>query len=373
MTTTRRPSLVRAAVVFVLAGACILGCGPRAHSQITFISNPHPWFDYPRVDGSTSTHPLDMALACEMNGIPWAWVSPGMDWKGLEKGPELRVTPIISNPGDTAQRALADQIKSRINHNGTNPSYVSLINRQSDLILVARAPSEDELKLAREKGVELETTAVARDALVFVVNQLNPVENLSLDQLRGIYSGKIKSWTQVGWAEKPAPDSGANPEATVAALPPSVFRRRNENFKDMDIVPYTRNRNSGSQELLDALVMRGLPRIEAITESDPMTMIMEMYPVIDTIAEDGYGLCYTVYYYEEFMYKSAFVKTLAVDGVAPVAETIATGKYPLTADVYAVIRNDEAPASPARKLLEWILSDDGQKAVAKSGYVRIRN
>lgn len=365
MKTTKRRAFFKTAVFIAIAGVFILRGVQHTFAQLM----PYSYvpIDYPKVDGSTSTHPLDMVLACEKNRVPWAWVSPpAMDifTSGAGQSPELRVTPIIGNPRDPEQRGLADNIKMRINHHGTNQGYVALINKQADLILVARAPSEDEFRLAKEKGVELETVPVARDALVFVVNVGNPTESLSMEQLRGVYSGKITSWTETGWEKyDPLADPGMG----------MYYGRGPSNYKYMDIVPYTRNRNSGSRELLDALVMQGLPPIESVMERDPSMMLTAMSPVIAAMAEDVFGLCYTVYYYEEFMFKSAYVKTIAVDGVAPTAETIGNGTYPLVADVYAVIRKDEAPGSPARNLLEWILSDEGQKAVAKSGYVPIRN
>ena len=61
---------------------------------------------------------------------------------------------------------------------------------------------------------------------------------------------------------------------------------------------------------------------------------------------------------------------LAVDGVEPTAQTIASGKYPYVLKVYAAYRKDAKPDAPAMRLLDWLVSDEGQKVVAESGYVR---
>jgi phosphate transport system substrate-binding protein len=61
-----------------------------------------------------------------------------------------------------------------------------------------------------------------------------------------------------------------------------------------------------------------------------------------------------------------------VDGVEPTAATIASGKYPYTADVYAAYRADEAEGSPTMKLLEWLVSPEGQAVIRESGYVPVK-
>jgi ABC-type phosphate transport system substrate-binding protein len=61
---------------------------------------------------------------------------------------------------------------------------------------------------------------------------------------------------------------------------------------------------------------------------------------------------------------------LAVNGVLPTHDSIANGSYPFTAAVYGVIRKDLAPRQRGRILLDWLLSEDGQKAIEATGYVR---
>jgi phosphate transport system substrate-binding protein len=113
-------------------------------------------------------------------------------------------------------------------HHGTHSAYLNLINGEADLILVARSPSMMEFELAQLSGVEFDIRPVALDAFVFIANENNPVDGLSLDEIQRIYTGELTNWDQVG-----------GPEG--------------------EIHPYQRDEQSGSQQLMLSLVMKGLP------------------------------------------------------------------------------------------------------------------
>jgi phosphate transport system substrate-binding protein len=72
------------------------------------------------------------------------------------------------------------------------------------------------------------------------------------------------------------------------------------------------------------------------------------------------------------MYVVEGARLLAVNGVLPTKETISSQEYPLTTAYYAVIKSNEPSDSPARKLLNWLLSDEGQSVADKAGYVPLR-
>ena len=69
---------------------------------------------------------------------------------------------------------------------------------------------------------------------------------------------------------------------------------------------------------------------------------------------------------------SPYTRTVAIDGVEPTATSIASGKYPFTADVYVAYRANEPADSPATKLLNWLVSPEGQAVVRESGYVPVQ-
>lgn len=66
------------------------------------------------------------------------------------------------------------------------------------MILVASSPSREELDLDKLSGVEFDTRPVALDALVFIANENNPVDGLSLDEIQRIYIGELTNWNQIG-------------------------------------------------------------------------------------------------------------------------------------------------------------------------------
>ncbi len=280
--------------------------------------------DYPPYNSSTSAQPLAALIACKLQGWTCVWTQSSFDdeWKVLRQreADEDSGTPEIWMHQPPA---------------GTHGAYVALIETQADIIFVARAPSEDEFALAEQLEVELDFQPLALDAFVFIAHVKNGVESLPLETYRAIYRGEITEW----------PDTGTS------------------------LQPYRRDRNSGSQELMEALVMEGEPMIEA---PEAFTTLWAMQGPIHRIAEDASGLAYSVYFYVRYMRPHPKVKLLGVDGVLPTPETIADRSYPLATEVYVVIRAAATADDPARLLRDWLLTEEGQAIVAESGYIPLK-
>ena len=217
--------------------------------------------------------------------------------------------------------------------------YASLINKEKDLIFVSE-PSDDILKQAKEANVEFEMIGIGYDGFVFLINKENPIKSLTLDQIQKIYSGKITNWKEVG---------GDNAE----------------------IYPYQREANSGSQNLMEKMVMKGIKMAEA-KSSD--LAIGSMTGLIDAVANGDnsrYSIGYSIYLYAKEQYVKDSIKFLNINGIEATDENIANKSYPLTKTVYAVMRKDEPQNSNARKLVDWLLTDEGQKVVVAGGYVSL--
>jgi phosphate transport system substrate-binding protein len=260
--------------------------------------------DYPRVDGSTVTIPLSEHVAAAVTGMS------------------------------------LEEVRQYILHNKTHSAYMNLIGDKADIIFVT-SPSEDELAEAERNGVELEVVPIVSEGFVFLTSSDNPVKDLSLQQIREIYSGKITNWKDLGGADK-------------------------------KIIAYQRPENSGSQTGMLDLVIGPAEITEAPTEK----VIAEMGQLVDAVAvytneEDAVG--YSYFYYVTDMWKNDKVQLLAVDGVYPDKNTISDGSYPIRTAYYAVLRSDEQKDSNARKLLEWILSEQGQQLAEEAGYVKLGN
>jgi phosphate transport system substrate-binding protein len=264
-------------------------------------------------------------VACHILNVSCSW-SPG---NPLD--PTRRIVPDLASVGEREVETLFS-----IAHSGTHGAYVNLIQKKTDLILVAREPSQDEVREAVALNVELDVQPIARDAFVFLVHSDNPVESLSLEQIRDIFAGRIADWAEVGG---------------FAA----------------EIHTYQRNPNSGSQELMEKLVMRG----DAMLDSPDMILETMMGP-INAIRDDPLGIGYSVYFYAANIFPDENVRMVAVEGTGPSSLTIADGSYVLSTEVYAVLRDDTPGSSPARTLRDWLLTGEGQHAVEESGYVCLR-
>ncbi|MCI0495346.1 substrate-binding domain-containing protein [candidate division KSB1 bacterium] len=310
-------------ILFLLS----LGCdrSPTKQEPLVIDVSHFTIQNYPRVDGSTSAHPLQNVIACYVLGI-------NFEWYDAPDGTR-RIYPDYS---DTTKKEIRDYIINTIQHHGTHEAYVNLISDSADVILVARGPSDDELKFADSLGVSLDVKEVALDAFVFILNVNIAVDNLTIEQIRGIYTGNITNWRDLG---------GSNSAINA----------------------YQREPNSGSQELMEALVMKGLNMVNA-----PEMILFTMISIINMVELDPWGIGYTVYYYEEFMARREAVKLCAVNDVKPNYENIYQRRYDLTAPVFAVIRADLDKASNAYLLWQWMDTTIGQQVVASSGYIPAR-
>ena len=210
----------------------------------------------------------------------------------------------------------------------------------AQLLIVYEAPEYVKEELA-EADAKLEQKAIGRDALVFIVNEENPVQSLTQQQLRDIYAGRITNWKDVGGADSP-------------------------------IVAFQRGVDSGSQTLFKKLLIdKGDGQLMAApTELAPA----DMGGLVDSIAEynnSANAIGFSVYYYIDQMYSKPSLRLLAVDGVTPGNDTIADESYPLCNEFYAVVHADAAPDSPQRKVYDWLDTDEGRRCIKKAGYVAV--
>jgi phosphate transport system substrate-binding protein len=296
--------------------------------------------DFPLLDGSTSTLPLQVKLACDIFGVKYKWTSE------KQHGVQRTIILDMSKPVPDKARATIDEIK----HNMTHDAYVNIIEGKASLALIARLPSPDEIELAQSARVELDMTPVALDAFVFLAHVDNPVKSLTMDQVRSVYSGRIRTWGELGVKIETDARGGEQ------------------------LVAYQRERNSGSQELLVSLVMKDLPVIDGSS-----LIVQKMTGPFNAIGGDALGaekgnvagFCYSVFYYTEFMFYNKNVKMIAIDGVTPSSKSIARREYPIVADVYLVTRKDLPPRSGAGLYRQWMLGRRGQTMIAETGYIPV--
>ena len=302
------------------------------------INTDSPYIDglsidnYPIIDGSTSTLPLNRVIACELMGFNYNWKENKKSSSGTTTwGIEPEIKGILKIKFDNL--VLSSQ---------THNSFINVIDNKADIALAARKMSSDEKEYALSKGVSLIETPIALDAFIFIVSSRNPAEGLTTENIQDIYTGKITNWTDFGI----------------------------EIFQDYSIIqPFIRNPNSGSQELMDLLIMKDLEYTDLPIYKE--NLIFTMAGLIDAIGGIPLAIGYTVYYYNKFIIRpdTYFLKTIAIDGVKPNEQTITNRSYPYTTEVYAVIRSDTDTSSMTFKVYEWLQTETGKQIIANSGYI----
>ena len=155
---------------------------------------------------------------------------------------------------------------------------------------------------------------------MFIVNKNNPVDDLSEDEIRDIYAGKITNWSKVGGDKKL-------------------------------ISPIQRNQGSGSQTAMISFMNgREMPR--------------------DYNSFLGSAIGFSFRFYVEGIVEDGGVKMLSVNGVYPNVENIKNDSYPVVQNIYAVYRKDNTNEN-IPIVIDWLLSDEGQQMIEDTGYVGV--
>ncbi len=211
---------------------------------------------------------------------------------------------------------------SAMQYKNTVRGYQALVDGATDILFCA-GPSEEQKQYAADKGIELIYVPIGLEGFVFFVNQNNPVDNLTTEQIQKIYSCEYTNWADVGGANR-------------------------------TINPVTRLKGSGSQTTFESFMgdhKIGKKSVLAIT---------------------GASIGFSFRYYMDGIVENSEVKMLSLNGVYPSAENIQTRSYPIVAQFYAIFRADNKNEN-IPVLIEWLLSEEGQQLIEQCGYVRIKN
>lgn len=222
-------------------------------------------------------------------------------------------------------------------YSNTVHGYIRLAHKKADVFFGA-LPSEGQINFATKNGTEFEYTEIAKEAFVFFVNKNNPIDSLTTEEIKKIYSGEITNWKEVGG-------------------------------KNEEIIAFQRNVGSGSQSMLERF-MGETPIMEA-----PKERVNDMMSgIIDQVADyknTTSSIGFSFRYYMEGIIKNPNVKLLKIDGIEPNIKNIKNDKYPITTSLYAVTyKNNEN--ENVQKLIDWILSSEGQEIIEKTGYVGVK-
>lgn len=274
------------------------------------------WGTWPSMDGSTVCVPMAMELARQ-------WLD--LEEEDMNGFVNFSTTPYAYDRLISGKANPTVTVKSRgIMMDDAHPV---------DLVL-ATWPNADERQAAADAGAELVYVPFCCDAFIFMVNEANPVSSLTTEQIREIYTGKHESWASLGGAP-------------------------------LELAAYQRPHGSGSQTAMEEMVMAGLA-IEDVEDNWISDGMAEAVAQIGNYDNGPGAIGYSYLYYVNTLVESAGIKVLAVDGVTPSEENLQSGAYPYTVNYYAVYRaGDENTAA----FVNWLVSEEGQKAVRQAGYV----
>lgn len=207
---------------------------------------------------------------------------------------------------------------SALQYHNTRGAFKGIVDGDIDIAFCAK-PSDEQVQYGLDKGVELELTPIGREAFVFLVNKNNKVDNLSMQQLKDIYAGKITNWKDVGGANRP-----------------------------INVVQ--RNQGSGSQTTLEKLFGKDIKS--------------------NFIGPLGGTLGFSFRYYVEELTKHGHIKMLALNDVYPSRENVQNMSYPIVSNFFAVTRKGETNPN-VQKVLDFVLSPTGQEIIDEVGYVSL--
>ncbi len=219
-------------------------------------------------------------------------------------------------------------VKISVSGGGSGNGIKAIIDGTTDIANSSRFIKTDEVKAAVEKGTYPVPFAVAMDALLPIVHPENPVSDLSIEQLRDIYAGKITNWKDVGGEDK-------------------------------GIAVVGRDTSSGTYETWQEIIMKK----ERVSQR--ALVVASSGAMLTTVAKNKYAIGY-----DGIGYINNTVKPLMVGGKKGSSETALDGTYPIARFLYMFTKG--WPTGEIMKFINFVLSDDGQKIVAETGFVPLR-
>jgi len=208
---------------------------------------------------------------------------------------------------------------------GSGEGIKALLDKTTDIANSSREIKKEEIALAETKGIKPVAHVVAYDAIIPIVHPKNKVTNLSIDQLSQIYQGKITNWKEVGG-------------------------------DDLKIVVISRDSSSGTFESWDHFVMKKAkvtPRAQMLASSGA---------VVTAVAKNKYAIAYV-----GIGYINKSLKPLQVNGIKASVQTAMSKEYPLSRELYMYTNGE--PQGQMAKYIAFVKSAEGQKIVAKEGFV----
>lgn len=220
-------------------------------------------------------------------------------------------------------------INVTVAESGSGNGARGILNGTCDIGTLSRFMTEGEFKACAERGVMPVAHVVALDGLPIIVHPSNPIDNLTLQQVQDIYTGKIKNWKELGGP-------------------------------DLAIVTISRDTSSGTYETFQQVVM-GKERIaegcEYVGSNGQMRARVQATPAAIGFAGIGF--------------LDRTIKALQINGVAPTVETVQSGEYPIARGLYFFTNGYPRMGTMLYRLVTLHLTRDGQEMIQEIGFVPV--
>lgn len=225
-------------------------------------------------------------------------------------------------------------IQIQITGGGSGVGIAALINGTTDIAASSRPIKSSETEKLKERFATVgHAVPIARDGLSVYLNDKNPVKELTLAQIRDIYTGRITNWKQVGG-------------------------------DDAQIILYSRENSSGTYTYFKDNVLLGkdfAPRAQTLQGTAA---------VVNAVARDANGIGYGGAAYAKGIRFAAVKKDANSPAVLPSLATVRSGQYPISRFLYFYTR--VKPAKEMKAFLDWATGPQGQELVTKVGYFPIK-
>lgn len=223
-----------------------------------------------------------------------------------------------------------DDVVIQVAGGGSGTGFAALLNGTTDICEASRDIKPKEVKLAEEKGIHPYRVSVALDGIAVFLNEKNPIHNFTIAQLKGIYTGSITNWSDLG-----GPDER--------------------------IILYGRENNSGTYAFFKEHVLDG-EDYSPYTQTLPGTAA-----VVNAVAKDQYGIGYGGIAWATGVKYAGVAVADTTEPIQPTVENVSTGKYPISRELYWFFNGK--PTGELKALVNWALSPEGQKIAEEIDYV----
>jgi phosphate transport system substrate-binding protein len=237
-------------------------------------------------------------------------------------------------------QTIHPEVRLSVTGGGSGTGIASLINATVDIANASRQIKPEEISEAQSKGIDPIEHIIARDAIAVIVNPNNPVQQLTLQQIADIYSGKYDNWQQVGGEDRP-------------------------------IVRLSRETNSGTHVyFLETVLRLGQKDNKTLFSTDTLLLassegiINEVRQNPNAIGYDGLG------YVPKDLKTIAIARQAGEAYILPSIATVNNNSYPIARDLYMYTSGQ--PTGAVAAYLEWILSEEAQAIVAELGFVPVK-